>query len=163
MITKPGIRYFGMSVNKNINDYLNANIVLADTKSSILIAGSLTIIGFLINFKTVNQYQEGLTISSVLMYAISLLFGIAVLIPRYNSTGAGHIFWGDTRRFKKPTQMWDKVKNLSTLNIEEEYCTQNYFMGQILNRKYLFIYLQVLVFVYATILVILGYMFGKML
>jgi len=122
--------------SKNINDYLNFYIRVADAKAAAFLAGDITIGTALVksSFCTLSSIILGGV--SALSISISILFGASIFIPSVNSGHKGFIFWENIKEWDSKEKYLSKVKGLSHSEIQEQYAKQNWEVSQILSGKH---------------------------
>jgi len=147
--------YYGFS--KNVNDYYNHYVTVADAKAGVLIAISFVLLEFLKDFKHCTSFENFLFYSIAILLSLTCLFSVCTVFPRNPKKKKGLIFWENVKEFDNSNEYFDKVKELDFDKIEKKYSTQNYILSKILNRKYFFVRASIIVFVPALICLITLY------
>ncbi|WP_395118710.1 Pycsar system effector family protein [Rhodanobacter sp. FW102-FHT14D06] len=121
-------------LGKDINDYLNHYVLVADGKAATLAAGSLVLVGLALSSE-VNNAEPILWLIGTILAGLSAVLAGAVLYPRTPHLGNGHIFWADIRSFDSAESYWKSLRQLDGDAVGREYARQNYFVSQVLLRK----------------------------
>ncbi|WP_299556961.1 Pycsar system effector family protein [Seonamhaeicola sp.] len=148
--------YFGFS--KNVNDYYNHYVTVADAKAGVLIAISFVLFDFLKDFKHCTNFENFLFYTSTILLSLTCLFSICTVFPRNPKKKKGLIFWDNVKEFKNSGEYFEKIKELDSEKIEKKYSNQNYNLSKLLSRKYFFIKLSIFVFFPALVSLIILYL-----
>ncbi|WP_298498018.1 Pycsar system effector family protein [uncultured Algibacter sp.] len=148
--------YFGFS--KNVNDYYNHYVTVADAKAGVLIAISFVLFDFLKDLKHCSSFEHFLFYLTTILLSLTCLFSICTVFPRNPKKKKGLIFWENVKEFKNSSEYLDKVKELNFEKIEKKYTIQNYSLSKLLSRKYFFIRLSIFVFIPSLITLITLYL-----
>ena len=148
--------YLGFS--KNVNDYYNHYVTVADAKAGVLIAISFVLFDFLKDFKHCSRIEDVLFYSASILLSLTCLFSICTVFPRNPKKKKGLIFWENVKEFKDSGEYFDKVKELDNEKIEKKYSAQNYNLSKLLSRKYFFVRLSIISFIPALISLIILYL-----
>lgn len=124
---------------KDVNDYLNHYITVADAKSGALFASNFIVLGALydidfskITFCVLKIFYILIILSSL----ISIIISLYSIYPRLNyDKKKGLIFWENIQNFDNIDEYLDSYKKQTEINKEEAYAKQNYFVSKILKEK----------------------------
>lgn len=124
---------------KDVNDYLNHYITVADAKSAALLASNFIILGALYDFD-IEKYKicfiKPIYFICCSFSLISLLMNLYVLFPRLNSEkNKGLIFWENIQNHSDLNEYLDEYKTLKEEQKEEAYAKQNYYVSKVLKDK----------------------------
>ncbi|KQC33144.1 hypothetical protein AAU57_07330 [Nonlabens sp. YIK11] len=148
--------YYGFS--KNVNDYYNHYVTVADAKAGVLIAISFVLFDFLKEFEHCTSFENFLFYSTIILLSLTCLFSICTVFPRNPRKKKGLIFWENVKEFENSNEYFDKVKELDQDKIEKKYSVQNYSLSKLLSRKYWFIRASIIVFIPSLVCLITLYM-----
>jgi len=148
--------YFGFS--KNVNDYYNHYVTVADAKAGVLIAISFVLFDFLKDFNHCTLFENILFYSSSVLLSFTCIFSVCTVFPRNPKKKKGLIFWDNVKEFKNSREYLEKIKELDFEKIEKKYSNQNYYLSKLLSRKYFFVRLSIISFIPALVSLITLYL-----
>ncbi len=147
------------SFGKNVNDYLNHYITLADAKAAGFLAATLTLGGATVKL---GPGTSGLALitwwGALTALATALAFNCSVIFPRLSSGRNGLIFWEDIRTRKSWDEYAAEVEKLAATDIEREYAAQNFFVSSVLHNKHIGVRLGIVTFAVGAALSALSYL-----
>ncbi|MFZ2784941.1 MAG: Pycsar system effector family protein [Sediminibacterium sp.] len=120
---------------KDVNDYLNHYVTVADAKAAAILASNFIVLGALttIEAKTcilsVGFFITGIT------SLISILYCITTLYPRLSHAGKGLIFWESIRQHNSQEDYLKELAKLDSKVKEVEYGKQNWHVSSVLSSK----------------------------
>lgn len=124
--------------SKNVNDYLNTYVHIADAKAAALVAGNLVALGVIMS------HTGGARNSDTLFHLMAVTFfmfaagtSALVLFPRMPKGGKGLIFWEDIRTYTSVAEYQDAVRKLDLQTVEENFAYQNFYVSRVLHRKHI--------------------------
>ncbi|NGP89699.1 Pycsar system effector family protein [Fodinibius halophilus] len=121
---------------KDVNDYLNFYIRVADAKAAVFLAGDITVGAALAKSTFCSDEAIIFGAISALSILISIFFGAKVFIPSVSSKHQGFIFWENIKNWSSKDRYLSKVQNLSSSEIENQYAKQNWEVSKILSKKH---------------------------
>lgn len=137
---------------KNVNDYLNHYVNVADAKAGAVLGAALTIAGLLL----VNLPQAGLPLvflwGAVVFFVLSVAASVAVVYPRTPSAGGGLLFWEDILSQGKLCDYYQELKKTDADRLEIEYAAQNWHVSRVLRSKYRWTRVSMLLFLVEVLL-----------
>jgi hypothetical protein len=138
---------------RQINGYLNHYVTVTDAKAIGLIAGVFASAAFLL--KDIPCSASGffwVYCAAALFHAVAASLGLAAIYPRVPSMGTSVIFWEDINLRKSLGDYLKAYKaTCSSGFLDEEYATQNYYVGKVLHRKTALVRWSIRVFVLALV------------
>lgn len=146
-----------MGFGKDVNDYFNHYITLADAKAAAFIAASLTVGAATLKLRPTTSSGDALRWCAVAALGASLAACAHVVFPRLPSGRRGLIFWEDVRTFKDHEDYQREVAGLQVPSVEAEYAAQNYFVADVLHRKHYWVRWGVVLFLIGTGLSVVAY------
>lgn len=132
-------------LGKDINDYLNHYVLVADGKAAAVAAGSLVLVGLALS-SDAREAEPVLRLIGTILAGISAVLAGTVLYPRTPHSGNGHIFWADIRSFNSAEDYWKSLRELDADAVGREYARQNYFVSRVLLQKNAMVRRTVIVF-----------------
>lgn len=126
---------------KDIHQYLYNQVLIADAKVGLLLTINSLIIAYLFDNRTTNN-SVPVTIAfslSLLFFILSDLISFLTIFPRLISGGKGLIFWGDITTRNSPQEYAADVDQMDMAQLCEEYVHNNFYVSQIIKRKYHYI------------------------
>lgn len=133
---------------KNINDYYNLFITVADAKAGAILASNFILLGFIFNVKfTEFIIVKIFYIFLLLTIFLSIMFCCIVLFPRLPKAEKGIIFWGNIMQYKTYHNYLSEVKKLNNSIIEEEFAKQNWVISSVLESKNKYVRISIIMFV----------------
>ncbi|MBN2502502.1 MAG: hypothetical protein JXB38_17100 [Anaerolineales bacterium] len=126
---------------KDVHQYLYNQVLIADAKVGLLLTINSLIIAYLFENRVADvPIVDTIAFSlAILFFFLSDLISFLTIFPRLFSGGKGMIFWGDIATRNSPQEYEDDAKRLSTAQLGEEYIYNNYYVSQIVKRKYRYI------------------------
>jgi hypothetical protein len=121
-------------VGKDINDYLNHYVLIADGKAAALAAASLALLGLMTSDAS-KEAEPVLRILAAVLAAIGAVSAGIVLYPRTPHSGNGHIFWGDIAGFASAEAYLKSMQTLQEDDVAREYARQNFLVSGVLLKK----------------------------
>tara|TARA_R110000868_G_scaffold81480_2_gene230627 strand:+ start:2166 stop:2642 length:477 start_codon:yes stop_codon:yes gene_type:complete len=147
--------YFGFS--KDVNDYYNHYVSVADAKSAAVIAISFLLFDFIIGLERNSCSQDVLFYIISFSLVLSCIFSLIAVFPRSPKDKKGLIFWENVRNFKTKKEYFEEIEKLDKKEIEEKYASQNYNLSNLLHRKHFYIRLAIITFIVALVLLSILY------
>ncbi len=120
---------------KDVNNYLNHYVTVADAKAAVLLAVDFVVLQFLLKdyFDTVLVTQ--LHIAAAAFLVMSALATLLVVFPRLPRGSDGIIFWEDIRENKTPDAYYRRLTSVDKAATEQQYAHQNFYVSKVLHRK----------------------------
>jgi hypothetical protein len=146
-----------MGFGKDVNDYFNHFITLADAKAAGFIAATLTVGAATLKLHPTSTGGDALKWLAVAVLGASLAADAHVVFPRLPSGRRGLIFWEDVRTFKDHEEYQHEVGNLTPADVEAEYAAQNYFVADVVHRKHYWVRWGIVLFLVGTGLAVGAY------
>jgi hypothetical protein len=146
-----------MGFAKDVNDYFNHYITLADAKAAGFIAATLTVGAAALKLHPTTMPDEVLRWLAVVVLGAALAAGSHVVFPRLPSGRRGLVFWEDVRTFKDHEEYQREVANLTADAVEVEYAAQNYFVADVVHRKHYWVRWEIVLFLVGTVLAVGAY------
>ncbi|MGJ8593071.1 MAG: Pycsar system effector family protein [Aquaticitalea sp.] len=147
--------YFGFS--KNVNDYYNHYVGIADAKAAAVIAISFLLFDFIIGLNKTTCIEEIFFYLTSFSLIFSCLFSLIAVYPRSPKEKKGLIFWENVRNFKNKDEYFAEIEKLEKKDIEEKYASQNYNLSNLLHRKHFYIRLAISSFIIALVFLTILY------
>lgn len=119
---------------KDVNDYLNHYVTVADAKAAVMLGLSSVTILAVVGQSMPPGWPGTVRLLAVLLFASSLLLSVACLYPRSNSGGASLIFWEDVSARQSFSDYHRDTTRLDPSTVEQEYASQNWHVSRILVR-----------------------------
>jgi hypothetical protein len=127
------------TVAKDINDYLNHYVSVADAKAGALaaMAALTTAIPSLFVGDHPPHLLQWVVKFSILLHIATLSLCGLVVYPRKPSRGDGVVFWEDIATNSSPSAYQQKFFDAIQNNFGPyEYSAQNYYISKVLSKKY---------------------------
>ena len=126
---------------KDVHQYLYNQVSIADAKVGLLLTVNSLIIAYLFENRIPNaSILETAAFSlAIVFFFLSDLISFLTIFPRLFSGGKGVIFWGDITTRESPQAYAEDVKQLNAAQLGEAYAHNNYYVSQIVKRKYRYI------------------------
>lgn len=125
-----------LGFGKGVHEYLAHYINVADAKISMLTGLALAVLGFLLSKNIGSASVNALKWLGVTGEIVAVAAGVFALYPRLTSGGKSPIFWEDVVSRRSPLTYFEDVERLDDRAVEREYALQNYYLSDILHRKY---------------------------
>jgi Family of unknown function (DUF5706) len=123
--------------SKDVNDYLNHYVTLADAKAAGFLAATLSLGAAVVKLGPSNAFWPALAWWPALAtLCVSLALNCVVIFPRLPSGRRGVIFWEDILTRPSSLEYAEEVAALTAADIEREYAAQNYFVSDVVHRKH---------------------------
>lgn len=151
--------YFG----KDVNDYLNHYITVADAKAGAFLASSLVLGTLLVSQNYSSFGIRVLMFLSLIFLGLSALACAVVIFPRLPSGGNGLIFWEDIREHKSLDEYINELKSVSDFRLKKEYASQNYLVSYVLHDKHVWLQRAITSFGIGVVLSIFTYALFELL
>lgn len=135
-----------MGFGKDVNDYYNQYITLADAKAAGFFAATLTVGAAVLKLQTATPMAAFFRGFAILVLGAALGACAHVVFPRLPSGRRGLIFWEDVRTFKGHEAYQLEVAGLTGPDIENEYAAQNFFVADVVHRKHYWVRWGILLF-----------------
>lgn len=124
---------------KDVNDYLNHYVTVADAKSAAIIASNFILAGVVIDLdisKHDNCLIKLFLVIASLCIIISIIISFISIYPRlpYDKM-KGLIFWESIRNYKNIQEYLSDYQNLTGEQKELLYAKQNYYISSVLQIK----------------------------
>src|SRR4051794_31884935 len=107
-----------MGFGKDVNDYFNHYITLADAKAAGFVAATLTVGAAALKLQPTTPFAVTVRWLAVVVLGLALAACIFVVFPRLPSGRRGVIFWEDVKTFKDHEAYQNAVAGLSPAEIE---------------------------------------------
>jgi len=124
---------------KDVNDYLNAFVALADAKAAGFLAAGLTVGAAVLEIATTTAVASFFRWVSIATLAASVGANASVIFPRLPSGRRGLVFWEDIRSRRDLDDYIREATGLTEPQVEAEYAAQNYFVSDIVHRKHVWV------------------------
>ena len=145
-----------MGFGKDVNDYFNHYITVADAKAAGFLAATLTVGAEAVKLSPATTSGSILKWLAVTALGASLAAGAYVVFPRLPSGRRGLIFWEDVRTFKDHDDYTREVSQLREADVEAEYAAQNFFVADVLHRKHYWVRWGIVLFLIGTALAVVA-------
>lgn len=143
---------------KDVNDYLNHYVMLADAKAGACLAANIAVGVTIAQVSYSGALSRVLLSLSLLACALSgIACGLAVF-PRLPRGDAGLIFWEDIRSFATPIEYHLELYALTDNDIVSAYAEQNYLVSDVLHRKHRWLQRGIVLFGVGVVLSLLTYL-----
>lgn len=146
-----------MGFGKDVNDYYNQYITLADAKAAGFFAATLTVGAALLKLHPTTPAAACCRWLAILVLGAALAACAHVVFPRLPSGRRGLIFWEDVRTFEGHETYQQEVAGLSGADIEHEYAAQNFFVADVLHRKHYWVRWGIMLFLLGAGLTVAAY------
>jgi len=131
---------------KDINDYLNHYITLADAKAGAVLAADLAICAALFD-NAPAQFPPLLLVAAISLLGLSALACCVVVFPRLPSGRNGLIFWEDIRTRNAPEVYAAEVESAGAATVVREYARQNWYVSSVLHNKHWWVRVAIVLFI----------------
>ena len=125
-----------LGFGKGVHEYLGHYVDVADTKIGVLTGLALAVLGFLLTKNTSSLPLDLAKWIGVGSEIVAIAAGAFALYPRLTSGGGSPIFWEDVSSRDGAIRYFEDLEKLDDIAVEREYALQNYYLSQILHRKY---------------------------
>jgi hypothetical protein len=149
------IREVAVGLGSRQLDHFHRNIVLADAKTTAIIAGAVALGTFVYNTPSKNSTSMLLGAVVLILLGISLLFGAMAIVPRTPGGKSGVIFWNDVRLYRNGREYYDAIRELSTAQLERAYAEQAWLVADVVHKKYDWLRASMIAFFLAAILLLI--------
>ena len=146
-----------MGFGKDVNDYYNQYITLADAKAAGFLAATLTVGAAVLKLHPPTPAGEIIRWLAILVLGAALAACAHVVFPRLPSGRRGLIFWEDVLTFKGYEAYQQEVAGLTGPDIENEYAAQNFFVADVVHRKHYWVRWGILLFLLGAGLAVAAY------
>ncbi len=124
-----------LGFGKGVNDYLNQYVVIADAKAAAVLAANLALGVALLDHKPVTG-PMWVFAAAFAMLVLSSAICLFVVFPRLPAGGDGPIFWEDIRSRGSLAVYRSQLRSLDENDVERAYAAQNWYVSQLLHKKY---------------------------
>jgi hypothetical protein len=121
---------------KDVNDYLNHYVTVADAKAGAVLAADVAIAVLIFDRNAFAGDRYFLLRASLGFLVLSAGICASVIFPRLPSGKTGLVFWEDIRNRKTLVEYARDVAVANAAAIEREYASQNWFVSHVLHKKY---------------------------
>jgi hypothetical protein len=139
-----------MGFGKDVNDYYNHYIALADAKAAGFIAAALTVGAEALKLHPTTTFGGVLKWLAVSALGAAVAAATYVIFPRLPSGRRGLVFWEDVRTRVDHDEYEREVAKLSEAGIEAEFAAQNFFVADVLHRKHYWVRWGIVLFLVGT-------------
>ena len=146
-----------MGFGKDVNDYYNQFITLADAKAAGFFAATLTVGAAVLKLQAATPSAACFRWLAIMALGAALAACAHVVFPRMPSGRRGLIFWEDVRTFKGHEAYQQDVAGLTGPDIENEYAAQNFFVADVLHRKHYWVRWGILLFLLGAGFTVVAY------
>lgn len=124
-----------LGFGRGVNDYLNHYVVVADAKAAAVLAANLALGVALLDHKPVTGpvWVFG---AAFVMLVLSSVLCLLIVFPRLPAGGDGPIFWEDIRSRGSLAVYRSQLRSLDENDVEWAYAAQNWYVSQLLHKKY---------------------------
>ncbi len=123
----------------SINEYLNHYITVADAKAAGVITVDLALAGYLLSKVPTITWPLIFHWIALSLLLVSGLVAIHTLIPRTPKVGSSLIFWEDIRTRTTMDAYLQELAHVDEAEVERQYAAQNYFVSDVLSKKYVLV------------------------
>lgn len=132
-------------LTKHIHSYLSHYISLADGKAAFIFTLSSTLLGYLHSKKyTVKWlmspcewgFTETVIFILVLSLLLTILFSVAVVVPRLRGASKGLIYWKGITKFSKKDEYIESIEKLNDESSLKQLAAHTFELGHVCDRKY---------------------------
>lgn len=131
----PAMVGFGAGVHQ----YLNQLLTLLYSKTTTLLAANMVLVSLLLSTRTsIKISLDAFYIAAVFFFSLSAIVSTVVLFPRMRhgtNKGKGLIFWHAILATGSVEDYQANVRNLTKLDIENEYAWDNYQLAKTIRIK----------------------------
>lgn len=121
---------------KEVNQYLNHYISVADAKAAGVLTVDLALAGYLLAQIPKASWSLGFHWTALLLILASGTMALAALYPRTPGIGSSAIFWEDVRARPNLQVYLNDLGQTDQAEIERQYGAQNYIVSGVLKSKY---------------------------
>jgi hypothetical protein len=144
-----------VSFGKDVNDYYNSFITLADANAAGFFAATLTVGAGVLKLNPPTTSGRLFQWLAIVLLGAALAACAHVVFPRLPSGRRGLIFWEDVRTFNGHEAYQKEIARLTEAEIEQEYAAQNFFVAEVVHKKHYWVR-------WAIVLFLVGAGFGVM-
>ncbi len=124
-----------LGFGKGVNDYLNQYVVIADAKAAAVLAANLALGVALLDQKPASG-PAWIFAAAFSMLVLSSVICLLAVFPRLPAGGDGPIFWEDIRKRGSLAVYRSQLRSLDENDVERAYAAQNWYVSQLLHKKY---------------------------
>lgn len=143
---------------KDVNDYLNHYVTIADAKAGAILATNLIFFGVLIDIEMDDCLTCWLFFATGILLCVSIFFCGLILYPRLFKGGQGFIFWENINAYKKIEDYTSKISSIDDKEVEIEYAKQNWYVSKLLSKKNKYIRISLWISIVAIIFLSITYL-----
>ncbi|GEM_PF-1728310 len=122
-------------LGKDINDYLNHYVTVADAKAAAILASNFLVLGALTTIEIKTCILIAMFFITGLVSLFSIFYCIRSLYPRLGHAGKGPIFWESIKKHNSLNEYLDELAKLDVKAKEIEYGKQNWHVSHVLSKK----------------------------
>lgn len=143
--------------SRDINNYLNAYVNLADSKAGAVVGLNTLLLGLVMAWGDTDQGDIRVHLLTIALFAIGAGLGAFVILPRTPRGSSGVIFWEDIRTYATVDDYQNRLRSLDDQDVEDSYAYQNYFVSHVLHQKHQYLRWAMLVTALGVLMAIIDY------
>jgi len=134
------MKYKKTGFGKDINDYYNHYIGIADAKAGAVLAIAFILIDYLFSLDLTSFSYDWMQYLAVGLFVIAIILSLLTVFPRTpKKSGKGFIFWEEVKQHNSKEEYADELAKLDEHQIEREYSFQNYLLSKLLHTKHIIV------------------------
>jgi len=134
------MEYKKIGFGKDVNDYYNHYIGIADAKAGAVLAIAFVLIDYLFGLDTANFSYKWVLYLAVLFFVVSVILSLLTVFPRTpKKKKKGYVFWEEVRNHVSKEEYAKALSQLDEHQIEQEYSFQNYILSSLLHTKHIIV------------------------
>ncbi len=146
---------------KDVNDYLNHFVTVADAKATAFLAATLVVASVALTGSPPNQpLLRTASFVGVILLAASGVLSVVAIFPRLPKASRGLVFWEHIRQHKSASEYLNAARGLDPTAVEEEFATQNYYISAVLHRKHAWLRMSIPLFILGSLLIAVPIVWG---
>lgn len=131
------MKFKSTGTGKDINDYYNHYITVADAKAGAILAITFVLIDYCFKISQDKICVDWLVYIPITTLVLSVITALIAVFPRTPSNKqTGVLFWEEVREFSDKDAYATKLSQLDQNEIEKEYADQNYIVSKLLHKKH---------------------------
>ncbi len=121
---------------KDVNNYLNHYVSIADAKAAGVLTADFTLCGYLVTNIPSMFWPLIFHWVALVLLLFSGFMALYTLLPKTPRIGSSLIFWEDVRAHTTMDTYLRELSQADEEEVERQYGAQNYLVSGVLTRKY---------------------------
>jgi len=131
------MKFKSIGNSKNINDYYNHYITVADAKAGVILTIAFVLLDYSFGLdleKITNKWAIYIPIVFLIGALVAALLTVFPRTPKNNAKG--YIFWEEVREHNNKDEYAESFSQLDDNEIEKQFAYQNYLVSNVIHSKH---------------------------